>query len=189
MTAFPQARRVIARSGLAVALAALAGCFVPPAQNVPAWLGLSQPELTSFLGVRFGESLARVEREHPGGAIDTSPYGADLYRIENVQADSAGYESVDYEFTKNLGMQAAIATFSHTASGDVLRSMEAALGAPGVLRPRSAAGPDTLEASWEMPHGAKAMFLGPARKVVMLGPAGSSLRNDIALQASARLRP
>ena len=81
------------------------------------WLDLSRPHLTSFLGVRFGESIERVEREYPGGAVETSPYGADLYRVENVEADSVRYESVDYEFTENLGMQLAIATFSPRSGG------------------------------------------------------------------------
>jgi hypothetical protein len=174
-----------ARAGLLVAgalvCAACARVQALPSQ-VADWFDLSRPHLTSFLGVRFGETLARAQRELPGGTVETSPYGADAYRIENVQADTIRYDAVVYEFSGELGMQLAIATFPAASAGEVLRGLEGTLGAPTVARPRAGTGAQTLVASWDMAHGERALFLGPERRVVMLGPAGSTLRPDVILR-------
>src|ERR1700675_3749174 len=60
---------------------------------------LGQPNVTSFLDVRFGDSLYRVQNRFPNGSLETAPYGADTYRINNIEVDGVRYSQVKYEFT------------------------------------------------------------------------------------------
>ena len=83
--------------GMAGALACAACSASSPVASMPKMLGLAgQPNLTSFLDVRFGDSLYRVQTRFPSGAIETAPYGADTYRINNIEVDSIRYKQVKY---------------------------------------------------------------------------------------------
>ena len=149
------------------------------------WLGLSKPHLTGFAGVRFGETLSRVERELPACTVETSAYGAEMYHCENVSTDLVAYRFVTYEFSPELGMQLAVGGFQSQNAATVLSELERSLGQPDEIRPRAGVSAASLEAVWLMPHEERAAFLGPSARVVMVGPASSSLDHDIALAARA----
>jgi len=169
----------------AIVAASLAGCAAASSPyDLATWFGLGKPNLTSFLGVRFGASLDRVREELPDGDFETSPYGADAWRVNNLESGGVLYRSVVFEFTSNLGMQMAIAEFAPEAAATVLGQLKRALGEPTALRSGVAAssGPETLVASWELPHNERVTFSGPDRQVEMLGPAGSPLRHDAVLR-------
>src|SRR5208282_4270282 len=90
------ARAILA--GITLACAACSGSS--PGLSIPKALGLvGRPNLTSFLDVRFGDSLYRVQNRFPSGTMQTAPYGADTYRISNIEVDGIRYERVKYEFT------------------------------------------------------------------------------------------
>ncbi|HUY27906.1 MAG TPA: hypothetical protein VMV27_10845 [Candidatus Binataceae bacterium] len=170
---------------IALAAATLAGCAgANSPYDLATWFGFGKPNLTSFLGVRFGASLDRVREELPDGDFETSPYGADAWRVSNVESGGVIYRSVVFEFTSNLGMQMAIAQFAPGAAATVLGQLKRALGEPAALRSGggAASDPDTLMASWELPHNERVTFNGPDQQVEMLGPAGSPLRHDAVLR-------
>src|SRR5271170_199652 len=117
--------------GIAGAIAC-AGCSTSaPAPTMPK-IGelLGKPNLTSFLDVRFGDSLYRVQNRFPNGSIETAPYGADTYRINNIEVDGVRYQQVKYEFTTYSGMQLVMAWFTPDSSGKVLEKLVAAVGPP-----------------------------------------------------------
>lgn len=120
----------------AIILAAVAGCAGSNSPYVlSSWFDLGKPNLTSFLGVRFGSSLDRVREELPDGDFETSPYGANAWRVENIEAGGVRYRKVVFEFTDNMGMQLAIAEFAPEAGATVLAQLKRALGEPTALRP------------------------------------------------------
>jgi hypothetical protein len=163
---------------------AVAGCsasVAPTAAAIPKMLGLAgQPNLTSFLDVRFGDSLYRVQTRFPSGAMETAPYGADTYRINNIEVDSVRYEQVKYEFTTYSGMQLVMAWFTPESSGKVLEKLVQAVGAPTQQNSSKGSAPADTEASWQLPHGERIIYDGPKRFVAVLGPGGGPLKHDIA---------
>ncbi|MGH7864089.1 MAG: hypothetical protein ACREQB_03810 [Candidatus Binataceae bacterium] len=163
-----------------VALATLAaGCGILfPAIRTPAWL-IPGPNLTSFIGVRFGEPMFRMHLRYPGGEIETSPNGADAYRLRSVKVGSIDYETVLFEFSSDAGMQLAFAKFAPASFNEVLAHLKLSFGEPDVLRQGQAGGSQHLEAVWNLPRGERISFNGAQRIVVLLGPAGAGLRRDI----------
>jgi hypothetical protein len=196
------ASRLHARIG-AVALAAiflaiaaiLAGCAGSNSPyDLSTWLDLGKPNLTSFLGVEFGSSLDRVREDLPDGDFETSPYGANAWRVGSVESGGVRYSSVVFEFTDNTGMQMAIAEFAPGDGAGVLSQLKRALGEPAALRSGTAGsnahaaptgvnlGADDMIANWDLPHNEKVTFNGPSQQVEMLGPAGSPLRHDLVMR-------
>ena len=116
-------------AGMTLACAACSASS--PGFAVPEMLGLAgPPNLTSFLDVRFGDSLYRVQNRFPSGAMETAPYGADTYRINNIEVGSIRYQQVKYEFTTYSGMQLVMAWFTPDSSGRVLEKLVEAVGPP-----------------------------------------------------------
>lgn len=138
---------------------------------------LGQPNVTSFLDVRFGDSLYRVQNRFPNGSLETAPYGADTYRLENIEVDGVRYQRVKYEFTSYSGMQLVMAWFTPDSSEQVLEKLIAAIGAPTEDSAKGSAPADT-RAMWRLPHGERVVFDGPKRFVAVLGPGGGPLRQD-----------
>ncbi|MGH7949055.1 MAG: hypothetical protein ACREQF_07525 [Candidatus Binataceae bacterium] len=156
-----------------------AGCGILfPAVRTPAWL-LPGPNLTSFIGVRFGESMVRVQLRYRGGEIETSPNGADAYRLRGVTVGSIKYEMVLFEFSSEAGMQLAFAKFAPASSDEVLAHLKLTFGEPDIVRQGQAPGSQNLEVVWELPRGERISFNGMQRVVVLLGPGGAGLRQDI----------
>lgn len=175
--------------GLAILAIAGAGCSAAPAgSNGPTAAAASvmsiftgdQRVLTSFLGVRFGDSLSHVQLTMPIGQVQSAPYGADAYCIDKYAVDSIVWERVIFEFTDRTGMQLVIARFSASSGDAVYESLQKSLGPPTRTH-RSGSIPAGLDAMWELPHGERASFDGPNRLVAVVGPAGGPLRQDIEL--------
>lgn len=145
----------------------------------------NQPQVASFLGVRFGESLLDVQRRYPAGIAQTSPGGAPAYEIENASAGAIKYESVTYEFTAGGGMQLVLARFNPTWAADVYRQLEQSMGKPSKSNGVAADDASKLQASWQVPAGESVTFSGPAHSIVILGPSGESLQDDIRLRYEA----
>ncbi len=173
-------RRTIVARLLVAAFAILAsacGAVLPPLRT-PVWL-VPGPNLTSFIGVRFGESMMRVQLRYPGGSVETSPNGADAYRLQGVNVGTIQYETVVFEFSSESGMQLAFAKFAPASSDEVLARLKGSFGAPDSLREGQTPGSQSLEATWELPRGERISFSGAQRVVVLLGPGGAGLRRDI----------
>src|ERR1700691_917471 len=66
---------------------------------------MGQPNITSFLDVRFGDSLYRVQNRFPSGTIETAPYGSDTHRIDHVDGDGIRYQRVETELPTSWGLQ------------------------------------------------------------------------------------
>jgi hypothetical protein len=152
--------------------------------NFASWFNLGKPNLSSFMGVRFGESVDRVRRELPDGSLETSPYGAEAYRVENLQIGQVRFDLVLFEFTAGSGMQLVIAHFSAGSAGVVLGQLKSALGDAPHSRSGPGVGPESLLAQWDLPSNEQVTFDGPESRVVLLGPGGSPLRRDIALRSA-----
>jgi len=180
---------------LAIILASMTGMLAGCAStnspyDLSTWLDLGRPNLTSFLGVEFGSSIDRVREELPDGDFETSPYGANAWRVGSVESGGVRYSTVVFEFTDNTGMQMAIAEFAPEDGAAVLGQLKRALGEPAALRsgaggtsaPGATPADDLMIASWDLPHNEKVTFNGPSQQVEMLGPAGSPLRHDLAMR-------
>jgi hypothetical protein len=139
---------------------------------------LGPPNLTSFLDVRFGDSLYRVQNRFPNGTVETAPYGADTYRINNIEVDGIRYQQVKYEFTSYSGMQLVMAWFTLDSSGDVLEKLVAAVGPPTEQNSAKGSAPSDTQAVWRLPHGERVVYDGPKRFVAVLGPGGGPLKQD-----------
>src|SRR5271168_2905434 len=165
--------------GIAGAIAC-AGCSTSaPAPTMPK-IGelLGKPNLTSFLDVRFGDSLYRVQNRFPNGNIETAPYGADTYRINDIEVDSIRYHQVKYEFTTYSGMQLVMAWFTPDSSEQVLAKLTAVVGPPSQKKTGSGTTAANTQAMWELPHGERVVFDGPQHFVAVLGPGGGPLKQD-----------
>jgi len=141
---------------------------------------LGQPNVTSFLDVRFGDSLYRVQNRFPNGSIETAPYGADTYRINNIEVDGVRYQQVKYEFTTYSGMQLVMAWFTPDSSGKVLEKLVAAVGPPTEQNSAKGSAPADTQVAWQLPHGERVLFDGPKRFVAVVGPGGGPLKQDAA---------
>ncbi len=141
---------------------------------------LGQPNVTAFLDVRFGDSLYRVQNRFPNGSLETAPYGADTYRINNIEVDGIRYQQVKYEFTTYSGMQLVMAWFTPDSSGKVLEKLVAAVGPPTEQNSAKGSAPADKQAAWQLPHGERVVYDGPKRFVAVLGPGGGPLKKDAA---------
>jgi hypothetical protein len=136
------------------------------------------------MGVRFGLSLAQTQQLHPTGDPQTSPYGAAAYRLADVSAGDAKYDTVVYEFTEDHGMQLVIAEFSDGSGDLILDDLRKTLGAPDASSGSdSTQGPSLI---WHTVSGVNVQFDGPMRQLIMLGPDGKSLEGDISLRNQLR---
>jgi hypothetical protein len=180
--------RLFAVSALIAAL--LAGCAgAAPGTNAPTAyaegiIGLftgGGRTLTSFLGVRFGDDLYRVQQRMPSGEAESAPYGADAFRVDNVTVDGILWERVIFEFTESTGMQLVMARFSAPSATTVYTMLEKTIGPPTTSRQGAGTTPATLDAIWELPHEERVTFDGPRRLVAVVGPAGGPLKKDLPL--------
>ncbi len=188
---FGSGRDLMARFAAAALIAALlAGCAgAAPGANAPTayaegLIGLftgGGRTLTSFLGVRFGDELYRVQQRMPSGEVESAPYGADAYRIDNVTVDGILWERVIFEFTEGTGMQLVMARFSAASATTVYTMLEKTIGPPTTSRQGAGTSPATLEAIWDLPHEEKVSFDGPRQLVAVVGPAGGPLKKDLEL--------
>src|ERR1039458_4768733 len=147
----PRALTII-RAMLAGMTLACAACSASsPGLAMPKMLGLmGQPNLTSFLDVRFGDSLYRVQNRFPSGAVETAPYGADTYRINNIEVDGIRYQRVKYEFTSYSGMQLVMAWFTPESSGKVLEKLVQSVGPPSEQNSSKGSAAADTRAFWQL---------------------------------------
>lgn len=139
-------------------------------------------QLDSFMGVGFGDSMDQVERRFPTGLIQTSPYGAAAYKLENVSSQSIEYQDVIYEFEPHNGMQMVIAHFVPSASADLYQQLQSALGVPVSTGVGIDEGSASAEATWRLSDGSRVLFNEPFHRLVLIGKNGGSLETDIRLR-------
>jgi len=137
--------------------------------------------LDSFMGVDFGDTFDEVERRFPTGLIQTSPYGAPAFKLENVSSRSVEYHDVIYEFAQNSGMQMVIAHFEPSAGADVYQQLQHTLGAPSSAG-AAIEGSASAEAAWRLSDGSRVLFSGPYHRLVLIGKDGGALETDIRLR-------
>src|ERR1700735_1666192 len=175
----PIIRALLAGIAGAIAFAACSSsspAVVSVQKKVQGFLG--QPNVTSFLDVRFGDSLYRVQNRFPNGSVETAPYAADTYRINNIEVDGIRYSQVKYEFTTYSGMQLVMAWFTPDSSGKVLEKLVAAVGRPSEQNRAKGSAPAETQALWQLPHGERVVYDGPKRYVAVVGPGGGPLKQD-----------
>ncbi len=149
------------------------------------WTGFGRTRrIKSFLGVGFGESLDDAMRQYPNGSVETSPYGAPAYRLDHQDAGTVEYKKVIYEFN-DAGMQLAIAHFTPSSAGDVLKQLTQSLGEPSSSGGTDPSDPSTVHASWAFPNGETVDFSGPAHRLTLIGPLGETLKQDVRLREAA----
>jgi hypothetical protein len=161
----------------------LVGCSAnsPPITLPPALSFGARQNLTSFLGVRFGDSLYHVQTRFPAGFMRTGPSGQDAYRIDNIEVDNIRYQQVEYEFTTLSGMQMVQAWFTPESGAAVYSKLVQAVGEPNRKTPGAA---QNGESYWNLPHEQRAIFDGPKRFVAVLGPGGNPLKHDFPASTS-----
>jgi hypothetical protein len=135
-------------------------------------------ERHSVLDVRFGDSLYRVQNRFPNGSLETAPYGADTYRINNIEVDGIRYPQVKYEFTTYSGMQLVIAWFTSDSSGKVLEKLVSAGRCASEQNSAKGRAPADTQAIRQLPHGERVVYDGPKRFVAVVGPGGGPLKQD-----------
>jgi len=135
---------------------------------------------SSFLDVRFGNSLVEAQRLHPLGSVETSPYGSEAYRLTDVVAGAASYQWVIYEFTPGYGMQMAVARFNLDSSDQIFEELHKTFGNPELSNGASSA--DASIDTWLMANGTSVKFDGPHRQLVLVGAHGKALEADVALR-------
>ena len=138
---------------------------------------------SSFLGVKFGNSLIDAEKLHPLGSADTSPYGSEACRLTDVVAGAASYQWVIYEFTAGHGMQMVVARFNPDSSHQTFEELHKTFGNPELSNGASSA--DASIDTWLMANGASVKLDGPHRQLVVVGTYGKSLEVDVALREAA----
>ena len=147
----------------------------------PAWIeGPGSHELTSFLGISFGESIADAQRRYPDGAMETSPYGAGALRLESLTSDPVEYDQVIFEFADRDGMQLIIAHFKASSAATLYDQLTKRLGPPA----SNAGGADTppTQASWLLTNQVEVNFNGADNSLAIVGPKGGLLKPDIKLR-------
>ncbi|MFZ0677683.1 hypothetical protein [Candidatus Binatus sp.] len=169
---------IVAGALASAACSSSSPAIVSAQKKVQGLLGV--PNVTSFLDVRFGDSLYRVQNRFPNGSIETAPYGADTYRLNNIEVDGIRYSQVKYEFTTYSGMQLVMAWFTPDSSGKVLEKLVAAVGPPTEQNSAKGSAPADTQAIWQLPHGERVIYDGPKRFVAVVGPGGGPLKQDAA---------
>ncbi len=134
----------------------------------------------SFLEVKFGDPLSEAQRLHPLGSSETSPYGWDSYRVIDIAAGAARYQWVIYEFTPDHGMQLVVARFTPDSRDQILQELHKTLGSPN--RPDDSGSAEASSATWATANGATIRFDWPGRQLVLVGPHGLSLEEDVTLR-------
>jgi hypothetical protein len=137
--------------------------------------------MDSFMGVHFGDTFDQVELRFPTGMMQTSPYGAPAFRLENATSRNIEYQDVIYEFSPASGMQLVIAHFAPSAGPDVYQQLQSTLGAPSSTTALTA-GPVPADASWRRSDGTRVLFSRGYHRLVLIGKDGGALETDIRLR-------
>lgn len=127
--------------------------------------------------------MADAQRVFPGGIAETSPYGAEAFRVTNANAGAATYKTVVYEFAPGQGMQLALAHFDSLSAKAVFDGLQQSLGQP--TRTDGQSGSPSDQAVWRTPAGVSVRYDGDKGLLVIVGPHGASLEPDIKLRAQA----
>jgi hypothetical protein len=118
---------------MAMALA-LSACAT--LQSAGIWTPLAP---NGFHDVRFGDSLTDVQMRYTAGEPQTSPLGANSYRLRGVVDRGVTFDPVIYEFTDGGGMQLVIAHFGAASAATIAADLRAEMGS-GAIEPSSTPG-------------------------------------------------
>jgi hypothetical protein len=132
----------------------------------------SAPGIGSFNGVSFGDGFRESQLRFPAAAVETSPYGAQSLRLNNVDNDGIGYRTVIYEFADKSGMQLVIAKFDPSRTDAVRHWIIDRVASVTPAHPAQASGVST----WTTLDGEIVILL------TIIGPKGLRLRPDIKLR-------
>lgn len=169
----------LARARWQLAPLLLLVCLMSACSAVPLAMPSSRGA-SSFLDVEFGNSLQDVERLHPLGSVETSPYGSEAYRLTDVVAGVASYRWVIYEFAPGHGMQMVVARFDPDSGDQIFEELHKTFGNPDLSNGASSA--DASIDTWLTAGEASVKFDGPHHQLVMVGAHGKSLEADVALR-------
>ena len=133
-----------------------------------------------FHDVLFGDSLTDVQMRYPAGEPQTSPLGANSYRLRGVVDRGVIYDPVIYEFTDGGGMQLVIAHFGAASAAAILADLRGDMG-PGAIEPSSTPGaPPAL--TWSLRGGEIVRLEGPPGRLIIMSSGGRTLKQDIDLR-------
>jgi hypothetical protein len=166
------------------ALVAGAGCTGAKAFN-PLSKGFDPlshgPHLGSFLGVSFGDLSPDVSARFPKAVPETSPFGAETLRLSNVRSDGVVYKTVLFEFLwHGGGMQLVMAKFDPVYAAPALGDLTRRIGPPTLSKETSPG--STPDKQWRLPDGTSISFNASLGRLVIVGPAGKILSDDIKMR-------
>ncbi|MGH7934667.1 MAG: hypothetical protein ACREQN_16110 [Candidatus Binataceae bacterium] len=167
---------------LMAALAMFGGCATM--HHLGLW---SDGGFDSFHGVSFGDSYYDVRTRFPGAQPQTSPYGAEALLLSNIGDAGVHYDSVVYEFTYRGGMQLVMARFSASSTATLYNELLQAFGRPGEGGATASMPPCKSHLQWQFRGGETVSFNGPERRLILLGPGGKPLKQDVELREQSAL--
>lgn len=165
-------------------LAALPGCTVSqPLTSLSRGLDPLSGEhnLGPFIGVNFGDLSTDVSARYPQAVPETSPYGAETLRLSDVKSGAVTYKTVLFEFLwRGGGMQLVMAKFEPAYAPAILADLTRRIGPPAL--PESTGNPTASEALWRLADGTSISFNSSRGRLVMVGPSGKILADDIRMR-------
>ena len=160
---------------LSVALMLASSCAA--LHKVGLW---SAPGLSSFHDVAFGDSFRDTELRFPAAAVETSPYGAQSLRLDDIDNEGVRYQTVIYEFAYKAGMQLVMARFDPALTRAVRRWVVEQIGPPS--RSSGSGGETSGISTWTTLEGQTVILNADSNWLAIIGPAGQELRPDIEMR-------
>ena len=155
-------------------VAAVAACLISCAalEGLNPWAG---PH--SFVGVAFGDSPSEVERLYPQAQPATSPYGAEMLTVSDLESAGLRFHQVVFEFSVVHGMQVAAASFDPSAAEPLYLKLCKAFGEPPGAQSRP------IRAHWQIADGTSVSIDSARGRMFFIGPYGGGLRSELPLIA------
>ncbi|HKV55976.1 MAG TPA: hypothetical protein VJN94_15190 [Candidatus Binataceae bacterium] len=163
-----------------LALIAIVGVSCSAMHQLGLW---SVPSIGSFHGVSFGERLYEVETRYPGGQAETSPSGAQVWSLDEVNEEGVRFSRVLYEFAYHDGMQLVIANVEPPSFHALRQRLIDQLGTPSASTSDKVTG---ARLTWTTPGAEVAILDQTAMRLIIFGPDGATLRSDAVSGESGR---
>lgn len=132
------------------------------------------------MGVSFGDQSSDVVARYPQAVPETSPFGAETLRLNDVKSAAVVYKTVLFEFLwHGGGMQLVMVKFDPVYASPILKDLTRVAGAPAM--PSSAGVRAAPQAQWSLANGTSVSF-SPLGRLVIVGPSGKILSDDIRMR-------